>query len=81
MEHFSPIFEHLPPIAVVKATHAPSLDAYALGYCIANYFPLKVSWAVGIFGVGHHSFTCGLSTNTNSEANIKELIVQLILLT
>ena len=72
MEHFSPTLEHFPATAEVKAIHAPSLDAYALGYCIAN-FPLGVSWAVGIFGVGHHSFTCGLNTNTPCVGNIKEL--------
>ena len=36
MEHFSPTFEHLPATAVVEVTRAPSLDAYAVGYCIAN---------------------------------------------
>ena len=75
MEHFSPALQQLPATAAVRAIHPTSLDAYAVGYCIAN-FPIGVSWDVRIDGAGHHSFTCGLNTNTPSAGNIEELNVR-----
>ena len=60
---------------MVEATHASSLDAYALGYCIAN-FPIDVLWDVRLKGVGHHSFTRGLNSNTPSMGNITKLHVR-----
>jgi hypothetical protein len=38
------------------------LDAYAVGYCIAN-FRIGVSWDVGINDVNYYHFVCGLNTN------------------
>ena len=55
-------FSFAKAICSVKAYNPTSLDAYALGYCLAN-FPLGISWKVLIYGIGHHSFTCGLKTN------------------
>lgn len=51
------------PAAVVHLSSASStkLDAYSLGYCIAN-FPIGVTWNVTLEGDLHHSFTCGLRT-------------------
>ena len=58
--------------AKVVAIDPTALDAYALGYCIAN-FPIGVPWDVVIRGAGHHSFTCGLSTNMPSVGVINTL--------
>jgi hypothetical protein len=49
-----------------------ALDAYAVGYFIAN-FPIGVSWDVTIHGGGHHSFTGGLNTNVPSAGVINRL--------
>jgi hypothetical protein len=48
-------------IESIEAFNPTTLDAYALGYCIANFLS-EISWKVLIFGSGHHSFTCGLKT-------------------
>ena len=62
MEHFSSTLKSLSGRAIVNALFPTSLDAYALGYCIAT-FPMGVSWDVTLQGNVHHSFTCGLQTN------------------
>ena len=49
-----------------------ALDAYALGYCIAN-FPIGVPWNVENYNGGHHSFTCGLNTKSTSVGVINKL--------
>ena len=51
-----------------------SLDAYSLGYCIAN-FPIAVTWNVTLEGDLHHSFSCGLKTKEPNEGIISGLHV------
>ena len=70
MEHFSATLKSLSGIAIVDARSPTSLDAYALGYCIAT-FPMGVSWDVTLRGNARHSFTCGLQTNTPSVGVIE----------
>ena len=72
MEHFSATLKSLSGRAIVIAQSSTSLDAYALGYCIAT-FPMGVSWDVGLRGNVHHSFTCGLQTNTPSVGVIERM--------
>ena len=72
MEHFSATLKSFSGIAIVNARSPTSLDAYALGYCIAT-FPMGVSWDVKLWGNVHHSFTCGLQTNTPSVGVIKSM--------
>ena len=74
MEHFSATLKSLSAIAIVNAGSPTSLDAYALGYCIAN-FPMGVSWSVTLGGNVHHSFTCGLQTNTPSVGVIEKMYI------
>ena len=71
VEHFSTCLS-LSATATVKALFPSSMDAYALGYCIAN-FPMGVPWDVLLRGNVHHSFTCGLQTNTPNVGVIKKL--------
>ena len=70
MEHFT--LKFLSGRAIVDAQSPTSLDAYALGYCIAT-FPMGVSWDVRLRGNLHHSFTCGLQTNTPSVGVIERM--------
>ena len=72
MEHFSATLKSLSGTAFVNAQSPTSLDAYALGYCIAT-FPMGVSWDVRLWGNVHHSFTCGLQTNTPSVGVIESM--------
>ena len=72
MEHFSATLKSLSGRAIVNAQSPTSLDAYALGYCIAT-FPMGVSWSVSLRGNVHHSFTCGLQTNTPSVGVIEKM--------
>ena len=72
MEHFSATLKSLSGRARVNAWSPTSLDAYALGYCIAT-FPMGVSWDVRLRGNVHHSFTCGLQTNTPSVGVIERM--------
>ena len=72
MEHFSATLKSLSATAIVDARSPTSLDAYALGYCIAT-FPMGVSWDVRLQGNVHHSFTCGLQTNTPSVGVIEKM--------
>ena len=74
MEHFSATLKSLSGTAIVDARSPTSLDAYALGYCIAT-FPMGVSWDVTLWGNVHHSFTCGLQTNTPSVGVIETLVI------
>ena len=74
MEHFSATLKSLSGIAIVRAWSPTSLDAYALGYCIAT-FPMGVSWDVRLWGNVHHSFTCGLQTNTPSVGVIEKMLI------
>ena len=74
MEHFSATLKSLSGRAIVIAWFPTSLDAYALGYCIAT-FPMRVSWDVLLNGNVHHSFTCGLQTNTPSVGVIEMLAI------
>ena len=64
------------PAAVVHLGSATStsLDAYSLGYCIAN-FPIAVTWNVTLEGDLHHSFSCGLKTKEPNEGIISGLHV------
>ena len=71
MKHFSATLKSLSGIAIVNPPPT-SLDAYALGYCIAT-FPVGVSWHVTLHGNVHHSFTCGLQTNTPSVGVIEKM--------
>ena len=50
-----------------------ALDAYALGYCIAN-FPIGVPWNVRVTGNSQH-LVCGLNTRIPSVGIIKEFYV------
>lgn len=59
------------PVAVVEVD-STSLDAYALGYCIAN-FSIGVAWRVSLEGNIHHSFTCGLQTKMPNVGSITGL--------
>ena len=74
MEHFSATLKSLSGRAIVNAQSPTSLDAYALGYCIAT-FPMGVSWDVRLQGNVHHSFTCGLHTNTPSVGVIERMYI------
>ena len=74
MEHFSATLKSLSGRAIVNARSPTSLDAYALGYCIAT-FPMGVSWDVRLRGNVHHSFTCGLQTNTPSVGVIEKMFI------
>ena len=74
VEHFSAIFKSVSATVVTNGSSPTSLDAYALGYCIAN-FDMGVSWDVRLRGNVHHSFTCGLQTNTPSVGVIEKLII------
>ena len=74
MEHFSATLKSLSGRAIVNALSPTSLDAYALGYCIAT-FPMGVSWDVTLRGNVHHSFTCGLQTNTPSVGVIEKMTI------
>ena len=74
MEHFSVTLKSLSGRAIVNPQSPTSLDAYALGYCIAT-FPMGVSWHVRLQGNVHHSFTCGLQTNTPSAGVIEKMYV------
>ena len=58
----------------IQAFNPNALDAYTLGYCIANFLP-GVSWKVLIYGSGHHSFTCGLKANKPSADTLNSLQV------
>lgn len=59
-------------VALVEAYQSTALDAYAIGYCIAN-FPIGVRWSVKLEGDTHHSFTSGLMTNTPSVGDLAGL--------
>ena len=72
MEHFSATLKSSSGRAIVNARSPTSLDAYALGYCIAT-FPMRVSWDVTLWGNVHHSFTCGLQTNTPNVGVIETM--------
>ena len=72
MEHFFAALKSLSGTAIVDARSPTLLDAYALGYCIAT-FPMEVSWKVTLQGNVHHSFTCGLQTNTPSVGVIERM--------
>ena len=74
MKHFSATLKSLSGIAIVHAWSPTSLDTYALGYCIAT-FPMGVSWHVTLWGNVHHSFTCGLQTNTPSVGVIEKMYI------
>ena len=74
MEHFSATLKSFSGRAIVDARSPTSLDAYALGYCIAT-FPMGVSWGVTLRGNVHHSFTCGLQTNTPSVGVIESMSI------
>ena len=74
MEHFSATLKSLSGRATVDAQYPTSLDAYALGYCIAT-FPMGVSWDVRLWGNVHHSFTCGLQTNTPSVGVFERMCI------
>ena len=58
--------------AEVYVCPAVALDAYALGYCIAN-FPIGVPWDVVIRFGDYHSFSCGLNTKIPREGVINRL--------
>jgi hypothetical protein len=55
-------FESSPTEIIGEVIDPSPLDAYALGYFIAN-FPIEVSWKVGVKGPCYHSFACGLQTH------------------
>ena len=74
MEHFSATLKSLSGRAIANARSSTSLDTYALGYCIAT-FPMGVSWDVTLEGNVHHSFTCGLQTNTTSVGVIERMYI------
>ena len=74
MEHFSATLKSLSGTAIAVVMSRTSLDAYALGYCIAT-FPMGVSWEVILIGNVHHSFTCGLQTNTPSVGVIESMSI------
>ena len=69
---FSSILKTSTTSTSVYLSHPTALDAYALGYCIAN-FPIGVPWDVEICYGDHHSFTCGLSTKLPCEGVITRL--------
>ena len=67
-EYFSLI---LRSSANIHVSHPTALDAYALGYCIAN-FPIGGPWNVRVLhGEGQH-LACGLNTRIPSVNIIKE---------
>ena len=70
---FSVVFNSL-TTASIKVRSPTALDAYAIGYCIAN-FPIGVPWDVEIEYGDHHSFTCGLNTKMPSEGVINKLFL------
>ena len=71
-EYLSSILRSSANIRVFSRT---ALDAYALGYCIAN-FPIEVPWNVKLFyGDGLH-LACGLNTRIPSVGIIKEFHLQ-----
>jgi hypothetical protein len=57
--------------AYIRLINPVALDAYAVGYCIAN-FHIGVSWNVELNDYGY-SFKCGLSTNVPSVGVINRL--------
>ena len=70
---FSGVFNSLTTASI--ATRFPTaFDAYALGYCIAN-FRTGVPWDVNILEGDCHSFACGLNTKVPSEGVINQLIL------
>ena len=69
MKHFLPWYH-----THVHAPSPTSLDAYAIGYCIANFI-IGEPWKVTFIGNGHHSFTHGLQTNTPSVGVIDRLMI------
>ena len=69
---FSSILKTSKTSTSVYLYHPTALDAYALGYCIAN-FPIGVPWDVEICYGNHHSFTCGLNTKLPCEGVINRL--------
>ena len=69
---FSSILKTSTTSTSVYLYHPTALDAYALGYCIAN-FPIGVPWDVEICYGDHHSFTCGLNTKLPCEGVINRL--------
>ena len=72
-EYFSSILRSSANIKVFSPT---ALDAYALGYCIAN-FPIGVPWKVRFFyGNGQH-LLCGLNTGIPSVGIIKEFHLEI----
>ena len=73
-KYFSSVYQDLPARVAVKALNPTSLDAYALGYCIAN-FHIRAPWDIKIEGAGHHSFTCGLNTKNHSHVKIISLTI------
>jgi hypothetical protein len=61
--------------AYIRLFNPVALDAYAVGYCIAN-FPIGVFWDVEFsdeYYDGHYSFICGLNTNVPSAGVINRL--------
>ena len=71
-EYFSSILRSSANIRVAQFT---ALDAYALGYCIAN-LPIGVPWNVRLFcGDGLH-LACGLNTRIPSVGVIKEFYLR-----
>ena len=67
-EYFSSI---LRSSANIQVSNPTALDAYALGYCIAN-FPIGVPWNVRVHhGEGQH-LVCGLNTRIPSVGIINE---------
>ena len=68
-EYYSSILRSSANISIIEF-NPTALDAYALGYCIAN-FPIGVPWNVRVrHGIKH--FLCGLNTRIPSVGIIKE---------
>ena len=61
--------------ANIWVVYPTSLDAYALGYCIAN-FPIGVPWNVRVYGGNAQHLVCGLNTRIPSVGIIKEFYLE-----
>ena len=78
MEHFSTTLMSSSTTATVKVQFLTSLDAYVLGFCIANFPVGDRSWNVALVGDAgnqlqtHSCFTCGLETNKSSPSVIEK---------
>ena len=59
----------------IRVTQPTALDAYALGYCIAN-FPIGVPWNLRVLDGNAQHLACGLNTRIPSVGIIKEFYLQ-----